>query len=91
MIHSVDAGHANQRSDSFKVPLPSNESIATQESHIWLKYHVIHEGQKVQLVEAAHAHTKEMMEMMHCSSEHYTRLYIIALSSLVEEYAEWKA
>jgi len=28
---------------------------------------------------------------MHCSSEHYTKLYIIALSSLAEEYAEWKA
>jgi len=45
----------------------------------------------VQLVEAAHAYTQEMMEMMHCSSEHYTKMYIVALSSLAEEYAEWKA
>jgi len=63
----------------------------TQEDHIWLQYNVTHKGQKVQLVKAAHAHIQEMMEMMHCSSEHYTKLYIIALSSLAEEYAEWKA
>jgi len=66
----------------------NDKSIVTQEDHIWLQYNVTHKGQKVQLVKAAHAHTQEMMEMMHCSSEHYTKLYIIALSSLVEEYAE---
>jgi len=63
----------------------------TQESHIWLQYHVICEEQKLQLVEAAHAHMKEMMEMMHSSPENYMRLYLCALSSLVKEYAEWKA
>jgi len=71
-----------------------NESTMTQESLIWLKYNVICEGQKVQLVKAAHVHTQEMMKIMgqtHCSSEHYTKLYLCALSSLAEEYAEWKA
>jgi len=63
----------------------------TEEDHIWLQYNVTCKGQKVQLVKAAHAHTQEMMEMMCCSSEHYTKLYIIALSSLAEEYTEWKA
>ena len=66
------------------MPLPSNKSIATQESHIWLQYHVIHEGQKVQLVKAAHAQTKEMMEMMHSSPEDYMKLYLYALSSKIE-------
>jgi len=89
--NSVDTGHTNWRSDSLKVPLPSNKSIATQESHIWLQYHVIHEGWKAQLVKVAHAHMKEMMEMMHSSPEDYTKLYLCALSSLAEEYAEWKA
>jgi len=60
----------------------------TQESHIWLQYHVICEGQKAQLVKAAHAHMKEMMEMMHSSPVDYTKLYLCALSSLVKEYAE---
>jgi len=86
--NSVDTGHTNWRSDSLKVPLPSSESITTQESHIWLEYNVIHERQKVQLVKAAYAHTKEMMEMMHSSPEDYTKLYLCALPSLAEEYAE---
>jgi len=63
----------------------------TQEDHIWLQYNITHKGQKAQLVKAAHAYTKEMMEIMHCSSEHYTKLYLCALSSLAQEYAEWKA
>ena len=66
----------------------------TQESLIWLKYNVIYEGWRAQLVKAAHVHTQEMMKIMgqtHCSSECYTKLYLCALSSLAEEYAEWKA
>jgi len=33
----------------------------------------------------------KMMSQTHCLSEHYTKLYLCALSSLAEEYAEWKA
>jgi len=72
----------------------NDKSIMTQEDHIWLQYNVTHGGRKVQLVKAAHVHTQEMMKIMgqtHCLSEHYTKLYLCALSSLAEEYAEWKA
>jgi len=70
------------------------ESVKPWENTIWNQYNIMCEGWEAQLTNTAQIHILGMMKMMgqvNTSPDNYTKLYLCALLSLAQEYAEWKA